>query len=391
LKQVLHIFRKLLPHTATFIRNQLVYHERYHPFVIHAETIPGIMETELRSKMECYQVIDDPASAFLYKRFRMLAPSGRKKVRELIRKIKPDIIHVHYGVDFLPFSNVLARCKIPVVVSFYGYDCTSFPKRFMGLGKYWLQQKTFSNPSLAAVFAMSPDMKQDLIHLGCKEELIKLHYYGSECLKFSSERTYPEKEKIEFCIISGFAQKKGHFFLLDSWKMMNNFTSKNRHLSIYGSGELKEEISSYILKSGIENVTLMGPLAYGSPEHLDVLKQADIFVHPSITTSDGDKEGIPGALIEAMASGLAVISTRHAGIPAVIEHNQTGLLVDEHNTEQLAKSMASLCNNHKLRELLGRNAQQFATSSLDITAKEKELEALYDEVLHHTSKPSMLN
>jgi hypothetical protein len=81
--------------------------------------------------------------------------------------------------------------------------------------------------------------------------------------------------------------------------------------------------------------------------------EADIFVHPSVTTR-GVKEGIPGTVVEAMASGLPVVASRHGGIPAVIESGRHGLLVDEGDVDQLADALQALLEDASHRERLGR-------------------------------------
>lgn len=349
--------------------------------MIYAESVKSGIATELEERIICRPVIVSITEKLAYERFRVLTPSSQRRAEHFIREYKPDIIHVHYGVDMLPFASVLAKMGIPVVVSFYGYDCTLFPKRFMGLGKQWLEKKVFRNPSLRAVFAMSPDMRTDLLALGCPSNLIRIHYYGSECARFHIPHDYSPGNRIKFCIISGLTPKKGHGFLLQAWKKMNETLPVECQLDIYGDGELRASIEKYVGENGLVNVVLHGPLAYGSQEHMDALKNADVFVHPSITAAAGDKEGIPGAVIEAMAAGLPVVTTYHAGIPYVVQHEYTGLLVEENHIEQLAEAMARLCNDPSLRELLGRNAQSYATSSLDVMSKEAELEALYDEAI----------
>jgi colanic acid/amylovoran biosynthesis glycosyltransferase len=388
-RKVLHIFRKFLPGTATFIRNQVQYHCDYKPYILYAEDVPGEMERELRERIKVVKVVEGIIQQKIYNHLRLLTLNSRRKALNYIRSIKPDIIHVHYGVDMLPFAGILRKAGIPVVVSFYGYDCTLFPRRFKGFGKKWLQQGVFNNPATHAVFAMSPDMKKDLISIGCDESLIRLHYYGSECSKFYTEYEKKSTELINFCIISGLTYKKGHLFLLKAWQKMQEYTDKPHQLLIYGSGELKDDIERYIYNQDLRDVRLMGPLVYGSPEHLAALQSADVFVHPSVTSPSGDKEGIPGALVEAMAAGLPVVSTYHAGIPYVIEDQQTGLLVEEHDVDQLAKSMAALCNDPVLRATIGKKARLHAIDSLDLVTKEQELEALYDDILsdiHETIK-----
>ena len=72
------------------------------------------------------------------------------------------------------------------------------------------------------------------------------------------------------------------------------------------------------------------------------LDAAHVFVLPSVTASDGDMEGVPVALMEAMAAGLPVLSTTHSGIPELIEHDASGLLAPERDPQQLAANMRAL-------------------------------------------------
>jgi len=382
LKIVLHIVRKLLPSTASFIRNQIAHHNHYEAHIMYAEDLAGEMASEIKTSFPWYKAVKGRTGAWLYGRFRILTPEENRKAVRFIRQLQPDIIHVHYGVDMLTFSRILQKIDIPVIVSFYGYDCTSFPKRFGGLGKFLLQRKVFRHKNIKAVFAMSPDMKKDLLLAGCPENLIRIHYYGSECKVFNINREYKQAGIIRFTIISGLFAKKGHFFLLEAWKALSHdIHCPKINLTIIGSGVLKEQIQNRIIDYNLDNVYLKEPVKYGSAEHLLALQNTDVFVHPSLTTPDGDKEGIPGAIIEAMASGLPIISTSHAGIPSVIEHGSTGLLVEENNTKQLADAMFLLAVNKNLREKLGSNARKYANSTLDISIKEKELEKLYDEFI----------
>jgi colanic acid/amylovoran biosynthesis glycosyltransferase len=382
MEKVLHIFRKLLPPTSTFIRNQVVYQSRYEPHIMYAEYVQGSMADELRSIIFCREVVTGNASTWLYRKFRILTPGVINRAVNFIRELNPAIIHVHYGVDMITFSKILEKVNIPVVVSFYGYDCTSFPKRFNGLGKYWLQKRVFRHKNLKAVFAMSPDMEKDLLAIGCPKELIRIHYYGSECKTFSFDRDYSDNETVNFTIISGLTAKKGHLVLLEAWKQLIGMTEKKVQLNIIGTGELREEIEKFIRENKLDTVKLAGPVQYGSEAHHSALQTSDVFVHPSVTAPNGDKEGIPGAVIEAMANGLPVISTFHAGIPSVIENGHTGILVQEYNIQQLAEALLLLTENPALREKIGRNARLFAISSLDIQPREMELEELYDEAIH---------
>ncbi len=376
-QHVIHLCRWLLPFTASFIRNQVLYHRRYRPGLVYLQRRQSAFYDEIVRKVDTFYPFRSRPEELLYQKARLLLPAVRRRIGEHLRTSRPDVLHVHYGVDCLVYSDLLRELAIPTCVSFYGYDCTSFPRRFYGYGQSLLQQKVFANPAVRAVLAMSEDMRDDLVRLGCPEHKIIVHYYGIETGPFYQERIYEDREEVRLLIISGLYEKKGHDVLLDALKQSRG---RRLRLDIVGEGPGREALQRRIKNEGFDNVTLHGSVRYGSEEHLDYLRRADIFVHPSLTPANGDKEGIPGALVEAMAAGLPVVSTYHAGIPSVIESERTGLLVPERNAATLATAIGRLADDVSLRRTLGRQGQQHAREELDITIKEKELEGIYDEL-----------
>jgi len=111
-----------------------------------------------------------------------------------------------------------------------------------------------------------------------------------------------------------------------------------------------------------------------------IISLADVFVHPSVTTKSNDKEGIPGALVEAMSSGLPVISTYHAGIPAVIESGKNGILIEERDDIKLAEHLVDLYQNNEKRKQLGEKAFIFADKHLDFMNKAEDLKSIFRQL-----------
>ena len=378
MNNVVHLVRWCLPHTASFIRNQIIYHQRYRPSVVYTQPKKGNFYEDIHAKAETLFPLRSSFDRKLYGFTKLLSPAAKILIREFIKRQKPAVLHIHYGVDCLVYADIIRELQIPACVSFYGYDCTTFPKRFLGVGKLLLQKRVFDNPSVKAVFAMSDDMKRDLIKIGCPEEKLIVHYYGIETDPFFMDRSIAANEVIKFLMVSGLHEKKGHQYLIEAFANLSHTLHNKCELHIVGDGPLYVSIKDGVAKSNLTNIFLHAAVTYGSPEHKAYLRDADIFVHPSITSHDGDKEGIPGALIEAMAAGLPVISSFHAGIPSVVENEITGLLVPEKDAKALEAAMLRLATDTVLRARIGRQGQQYALEQLDVSFKEKELEEIYD-------------
>lgn len=370
--------RWCLPSTASFIRNQIVYHQRYEPALVYTQPKPGAFHDELHKRAATLNPISPGLGSKLYKYTRKLTPSAKQRVIEFVKKQNAEVLHVHYGVDCLVYADVIRELKIPACVSFYGYDCTEFPRRFYGYGKTLLKNGVFHNPYVKAVLAMSENMKKDLLSAGCPEDKIIVHYYGIESKQFAITREEKKGDVIKFLIISGLHPKKGHSYLIEAFKAMSADIDKKVELHIVGDGPLYGTLQELVAKSGLSNIFLHGHVNYGSDQHRAYLRDADVFVHPSVTSPTGDKEGIPGAVIEAMASGLPVITTYHAGIPSVIENEAHALLVKEKDVSALQAAMTRLAMDPDFRARIARDGQKHASEKLDVIPKEIELEEIYD-------------
>lgn len=380
MKNVTHFIRKSTQLKASFIQNQILCHINYIPSIVYknlsVKDDGGFAEFNNKD-IEILNLDNNSSiiSKLKYKFIKLITQKDKERIKEFTKD--SDILHFHYGTDAGIYLPLLKNINIPKVVSFYGYDCFGFPKMFFGYGKIYLKKRVFELAD--KIFAMTPEMEQDLLLLGCPVEKIKVHYHGSDIQSFKTNRVYLKKNEINFLIISGLQPEKGHLLLIEAFhKAFNNDPSKI--LKLVGEGPCKEKILNKIAKKGINNITLNNNVIYKSKEHLNYLHQADIFIHPSIITKE-DKEGIPGAIVEAMASGLPVISTLIGGIPFIIQNMKTGILVKERDINALSNAIIKLANNTELRMKLGINGQNYVTDNLDLKDKEKELENIYNNLI----------
>ena len=141
--------------------------------------------------------------------------------------------------------------------------------------------------------------------------------------------------------------------------------------NVVGSGELLEHLTKLTKELGIaDDVHFHGAVRHGDT-FKKLLQNADVFAHPSITTKENDKEGIPGAIVEAMASGLPVIATEHGGIPFVVTDLKTGFLIKEYDFKEMANIFCQLYLEPSMRERIGREAKEYASHHLDLIKNQK--------------------
>jgi glycosyltransferase involved in cell wall biosynthesis/peptidoglycan/xylan/chitin deacetylase (PgdA/CDA1 family) len=141
---------------------------------------------------------------------------------------------------------------------------------------------------------------------------------------------------------------------------------------IIGDGEDRAGLEARIATAGLEaTVRLTGPRTRG--QIAEELRAADVLVAPSVPTREGRREGIPVVLMEAMSSGLAVVASAISGIPELVEHGTSGLLVPPGDAPAIAGALRLLASDPALRERLGRDARRRVLDEFDLEASADEL------------------
>jgi colanic acid/amylovoran biosynthesis glycosyltransferase len=362
----------------TFIEHQVSYAERYEPVVLCHRRLR--YESPVNHRVRCIGDGLSPVARTLdqvaYDGVRFLPGVTARAAREVIRSVAPRVIHVHYLVDDAFFAPILRDINVPVVVSGYGYDVSRFPGQVFGLGRVYLA-RGFEPPNL--FLAVSEHMKRDLVDLGINAADVRVHYHGVETGRFAyPQREYTGGREVRILSAARLVPKKGHDILLRAIRVLldrNGLRSKLA-VSIVGDGPLREELERLAADLGLRDVVrFKGHIEYTSEGYLVQYRQADLFALPC-RTADGVKEGIPGTVVEAMASGLPLVSSVHAGIPEIVRHSVDGLLVAENSVEELADALSTLIAHPNLRAKFGMSAAQ-RSLEFDVRAKVRELEGVY--------------
>ncbi len=376
--RVVHFTRTFLHRTETFIYTQLTHLPPEKAFVLaceaqNQERFPGIDYRAFSMQPESWQ---KRWSRFNYRHLRRLTSYERQYYFQQLQSLQPDIIHAHFAVDAAYIIDLCQQTKHPLVVSCYGYDISSFPHKYLGWGGRYLQQ-VWRNAD--CVLAMSNDMRSDLLSLGCPDKKIRTHYHGINLTRFTySERTNGNAH-LRLLFAGSLANRKGVEDALRAYAQLSD-RYPQLEMRILGAGYLRPKLDQLVSEWGlVSRVTFGGFVPHENVQ--DELSNAHIFCHPSWTLENGDKEGIPGTIVEAMASGLPIVSTRHAGIPEMVRDGEDGLLVAERDIDGIAGAISTLVDNPNLRSQMGRNAALHARQKADAVLLTKELEAIYQEVM----------
>jgi glycosyltransferase involved in cell wall biosynthesis len=165
-----------------------------------------------------------------------------------------------------------------------------------------------------------------------------------------------DHEVFQVLCVAAFREVKGHTHLVEACRILTQRGLKFR-LELVGNGPLMGAVKRQVINSGLEDVVeFHGALA--RPQVLDLLRSADAAVLPSILDRAGRREGIPVSLMEAMACGLPVVSSRLSGIPELVEDGRSGFLVAPGDSRGVADALEKLCRSRELREAMGAAGRQ---------------------------------
>jgi glycosyltransferase involved in cell wall biosynthesis len=206
-----------------------------------------------------------------------------------------------------------------------------------------------------------------------KTHIIHCGIYSEEYV--SKPLPAKRNERFELVSIGSLRSYKGFTFLLDACSLLKE-TGINFRCRIIGGGELRESLVAQIQKLGIgDKVELIGPK--NQTEVAEILKTADCYVQPSIITSTGKMEGIPVSLMEAMASGLPVIASNISGIPELVIHERTGLLVPPNDPPALHEAVLRIYNDPHTSHILAAQGRDMVLREFEIDGIVSDLSALF--------------
>jgi glycosyltransferase involved in cell wall biosynthesis len=279
---------------------------------------------------------------------------------KVFRRYRPSAVLAHYGPTGVIVMDACHQAGLPLIVHFHGYDASEtrvLEEEKEGYARLFQQA--------SAIIAVSKAMRRKLIELGAPPGKVHWNPVGIDCTTFDGAK--PEEVPPSFVAVGKFSAKKAPHLTIGAFAEVHRQCPDAR-LRMIGLGPLKESSVHLVEKLGIASaVTIMGPCP---PDVIaDELRTARCFVQHSVIAPNGDSEGTPATIVEAGASGLPVVSTRHAGIPDVVIEGETGFLVEEGDVEGMAERMLRFAFDPALAGEMGRNARRWVEAEFSITKR----------------------
>ena len=262
-----------------------------------------------------------------------------------------DLIYCQLGNLGVIYAELLRSLAAPpaLITSFRGSDVTDRNKT--NATQY---AKLFKQG--AAFLPVCEYFAYKLKLLGCPPERTRVLRSSIDCELFSPRphQLAAKNDVVKLLFVGRLVEKKGVSTLLEALATLIH--QQRIILNVVGDGPKRMALEKQVLNLGLQDhVKFLGSKSHA--EIARILHESDIFVAPSVTDKVGSQEGIPNSLKEAMASELPVVSTYHAGIPELVEHDHSGLLVPERAPRQLARSINRLIENPHAWRPFGRNAR----------------------------------
>jgi colanic acid/amylovoran biosynthesis glycosyltransferase len=285
-----------------------------------------------------------------------------------------DVVYCHYGWNGL-YASMLEQAGLlggRLVTAFHGADL-SWHLATSGADVY---RPLFRSGDL--FLPISEHWKEKLVEIGCPAERIRVHHMGIDCdrLAFLERRLEPGRP-VRLITIGRLVEKKG---IEHGIRAVARLVERHHDVryDIIGDGPLAHRLGRLVgeLQLG-DRVTLVG-----SRDQDDVraaLERAHVALAPSVTSRDGDQEGIPVALMEAMACGLPVVASLHSGIPELVEDGVSGRLVPEGDDQALADALEQLLRHPETWPAIGRAGRRRVEEGYDIEALNDRLVEILGE------------
>ena len=306
---------------------------------------------------------------------RSYAKEDVKALEDLIRRVKPDLVHTHGALS----GRVAAkRCHVPVLYS--RHSAFPVPAKLKYPPGRWVN-KLLNEHYADHIIAVSPATRDNLTEAGISSKKITVVMNGVAPVA----RTAPEEQTAlreelgipagtcVFGILARLEDYKGHLYLVHAAKLLKDKGYSNFRILIAGTGAFEEEVRRAVTEMGVEDVVQMLGFRSDVAALLNIL---DVQLNASYGT-----EATSMALLEGMSLGLPSVVSDYGGNPWVISHGENGLVFPSRDSEALADAMADLIDRPEQRTAMGQKALERFETQFTGQVFARNTEQIYRNIL----------
>ncbi|MGK0173945.1 MAG: colanic acid/amylovoran biosynthesis glycosyltransferase [Ulvibacter sp.] len=295
------------------------------------------------------------------------------------RKTKVELIHAHFADIGWEFRRVAQRLKVPLVISFYGWDYEKLP-----------YTKSVYRERFEKLFEIADGFICEGVHgaailkkYGCPEEKIFVVHLGVQPKEIPIIKREKLPNSLKLVQIASFTEKKGHQYAIEALAKIVK-ECPNIELTFIGNDnepmrreKLEQQVEAFNLK---DKIRFLPPVDYKNLYR--TLADYDVFIHPSCYAADRDCEGgAPVVLLDAQATGMPVIATTHCDIPDEVIHNKTGFLSQEKNVEELVEHIKKFYKmDNTLFQIFANQARNHIEQNYNIKTSAIQLLKIYNKI-----------
>lgn len=364
----------LLPPSATFVRSQAEALQRFVPYYAGSRRVPGGLSLpEERTLVVNQGGLLGKMNEVSYKLWG-LAPDFSRRMR----KLNPALIHAHFGPDGVRVLPLVQDLALPLIVTFHGYDATikdEYLRRSFYSHRVYLRRKQVLKREARLFIAVSEFIKGKLLEQNFPPDKVVQHYIGIDLETFKPDPGMPREPIVLF--VGRLVEKKGCEYLI---RAMNRVQAVRPEveLVVIGDGPLRPTLEQLAMES-LRRYQFLGVQSH------DVVRswmnRVRLLAAPSVTSVEGDSEGLPYVVLEAQAMGLPVISSIHAGIPEAVIHGETGFLAAERDWKALPEYILHLLEDETLWQKFSQKGQERVRTMFNLHDQTRALENIYDKAL----------
>ncbi len=361
-ENILIFTKKVLPRSLTFVASQGSFLPTLNPIFVGFQRDPS--GTYL-VKSSDVRLLEEYSRNIVLNKF-LLETVGyvNNCWLESMRVLHPKLVHAHFGKGGFYSVPIANKLEIPLAVTFHGSDITQ-KDRFSYNDKH--RRAVFEHANI--IFASSRFIYEKLVKRGCPPDKICIHYIGVDTSFFKP--CGPKALVPTIAFVGRLIKQKGCHFLIDAAKKLQ-LEIPELKIIVAGSGVESKRLKRQA--EAIRNIEFIGSVTQSQVR--EVLQKSWILCAPSTRTDRGNEEGLGMVFLEAQAMETPVVSFNTGGVSEAVKDGDTGVLVNDLDTAELAATLKHLLLDSTYRTALGKEGRRHVTRNFNSRSQASSIESI---------------